>query len=79
MPATASDRHLPLQPRVCAWCDCPMGVEPPALPPADPRPNHGLCTDCIQELLGSLHAPLEPRPVRRRRRERRVTRLVASR
>ena len=78
MPAIATRNPLPLQPRVCAWCDCPMGVEAPALAPTDSRPNHGLCADCIQDLLDSLHGPVEPRPTRCHRAPR-VTRRVAAR
>jgi hypothetical protein len=53
MPTTRMPQ-LPLRPKICAWCECLMGVEAPQGSPQDERPNHGLCSECTEQLLESL-------------------------
>lgn len=79
MAATLTD-HLPLRPKICAWCESPMGVESPRCT-WDTRPNHGLCGDCTEQLLESLLSDsTEADPIRwSRPQRRRVTRVASAR
>ena len=63
---------MPLQLRVCAWCDGLMGFEAPARAQADAETTHGLCADCTDQLLATL-VPPSPRKAPRRRPRRRTT------
>jgi hypothetical protein len=58
--------HLPLRPKICAWCESLMGVEAPRGSPQDERPSHGLCSECTEQLIESLTTEPEPMPRRRR-------------
>lgn len=76
---TTATGRLALPPEViCAWCDRSMGEIGVRRRPGRDAASHGLCGDCIEQLLDSLLVAPEPRPARRLRPLRRVVREIAS-
>ena len=75
--ATTATGHLALPPRViCAWCDRSMGVTASRGRQGRGSTSHGLCTDCIEQLLDSLLVAPAPQTPRRRTPQRRVLRDI---
>ena len=69
--------HLPLEPKICAWCDRVMGVTAPSRRVRKESTNHGLCPECIEQLLDSLLAEPQRPSARQNWPRRRVLRNLA--